>query len=119
MASINEPNTNLDQTVRIFDNFYRFQADIPAAEYDVVFSYFQSVMGTRQAAENFTVSLFQVASESGQEPLTLLSQFQGQTGVNLDTTLAYYLNQIRSRAALLGVGAPVKPNFYAARNVIQ
>lgn len=119
MNTINEPNPNLDQTVRIFDNFYRFEADIPAAEYDVVFSYFRSVMATRQSAENFTVALFQVAAESGQEPLNLLSQFQGQTGVNLDATLAYYLNQIRSRAALLGVGSPVRPNFYAARNVIQ
>lgn len=119
MNTINETNTNLDLTVRIFDNFYRFDTNVPAAEYDVVFSYFRSVMSTRQSAENFTVSLFQIAAETGQEPLNLLAQFQGQTGVNLDATLAYYLNQIRSRAALLGIGSPVRPNFYAARNVIQ
>lgn len=119
MPTINELNQNLDQTVKIFDRFYSFQAEIPAAEYDVVFSYFRSVMTTRQSAENFTVSLFQVASEVGIEPLTLLADFQGQNGVNLNATLAFYLNQIRSRAALLGVGSPVQTNFYAARNVIQ
>jgi hypothetical protein len=49
----------------------------------------------------------------------LLQEFQGINGVNLNVTLAYYLNQIRSRATLLGVGVAVVPNAYAARNVIQ
>jgi hypothetical protein len=33
--------------------------------------------------------------------------------------MAYYLNQIRSTATLLGVNAKVVPNFYAARAVVQ
>jgi hypothetical protein len=37
----------------------------------------------------------------------------------LSVSLAYYLNNIRSRATLLGVSAPTSPNFYAARNVVQ
>lgn len=119
MASVNEINTNLDQTVRIFDSFYSYQDNIPASEYDVVNSYFMSVMSNRQTAENFTVSLFRVAQETKIAPLTLLKEFQGLNGVDLSASLAYQLNQIRSRATLLGVGTPVTPNFYAARNVVQ
>ena len=118
-GSVNYTNTNIDQTVRIFDEFYAFELAIPANEYDVVYSFFLREMQDRQVAANFTVSLFQVSSQSGIPAVTLLQQFQGTSGIDLNVRLAYYLNQIRSRATLLGVGVPVTPNFYAARNVVQ
>jgi hypothetical protein len=118
-GSVNNTNFNIDQTVRIFDQFYDYDVNVPAAEYDVVHSYFVKTTKSKQAAGNFTVSLFRIAEETGIAPLTLLQEFQGVNGVNLNVTLAYYLNQIRSLATLLGVGVPVTPNVYAARNVIQ
>jgi hypothetical protein len=72
MASINYENTNLDQTVRVFDAFYEYDVDVPAAEYDVVNSFFKSTMTTRLAADNFTVSLFKVAQDTKIPALTLL-----------------------------------------------
>jgi hypothetical protein len=119
MASINYENTNLDQTVRVFDAFYEYDVDVPAAEYDVVNSFFKSTMTTRQAADNFTVSLFKVAQDTKIPALTLLQAFEGVSGMNLNVSMAYYLNTIRNRATLLGVGVPVTANFYAARNVVQ
>jgi len=118
-STVNQSNLNIDQTVRIFDQFYRYEANIPAAEYDVVYSYFLANMSNRIVAQNFTVSLFQVAQSTGIPALTLLQEFQGLNGVDLSASLAYYLNQIRSRATLLGVGAALVPNAYAARNVLQ
>ena len=118
MSTVNYSNPNIDLTVRVYDKFYDYDVNVPAAEYDVVYSYFQSVMTTKQAAGNFTVSLFKVAEDTGIPPLTLLQEFQGLNRVNLSASLAYYLNAIRSRATLLGVGVPVVPNFYQARNVI-
>jgi hypothetical protein len=119
MSTVNYANTNIDQTVRIFDQFYEYDVNVPAAEYDIVNSYFRSVMTTTQAAGNFTVSLFRVAEDTGIPPLSLLKEFQGTSGLNLNVKLAYYLNQIRSRATLLGVGISVTPNAYAARNILQ
>jgi hypothetical protein len=124
MSSINYTNYNIDQTVRVFDSFYEYDVDVPAAEYDIVNSYFKSVMASKQAADNFTVSLFQVAENTGVPALTLLQSFQSSGGnvgntMNLDINMAYYLNSIRNRATLLGIGVPVTPNFYAARNVVQ
>ena len=118
MSTVNYANPNTDLSVRIFDSFYDYDVNIPADEYDVVHTYFLSVMTTRQAAGNFTVSLFRVSQDTGINPLTLLKEFQGLNGVNLSASLAYYLNSIRSRATLLGVGTPVTPNFYQARNVL-
>ena len=124
MASINYTNYNIDQTVRVFDTFYDYDVNIPVGDYDVVNSYFRSVMTTKQAADNFTVSLFRVAQDTNIPPLTLLQSFQaGNTnnnpGLSLNLNMAYYLNSIRNRATLLGVGIAVAPNFYAARNVVQ
>ena len=120
MASINYTNYNIDQTVRVFDNFYDYDVNIPVGDYDVVNSYFKSVMTTKQAADNFTVSLFRVAQDTKIPPLELLKVFEaGGAEMDLNINMAYYLNSIRSRATLLGVGIAVAPNFYAARNVIQ
>jgi len=124
MASINYTNYNIDQTVRVFDTFYDYDVNIPVGDYDIVNSYFKSVMTTKQAADNFTVSLFRVAQDTNIPPLTLLQSFQaGNTnnnpGLSLNLNMAYYLNSIRNRATLLGVGIAVAPNFYAARNVVQ
>jgi hypothetical protein len=121
MSSINYTNYNIDQTVRVFDAFYDYDVNIPVGDYDVVYSYFKSVMSTKQAAENFTVSLFRVAQDTNIPAMTLLQAFQqgGDNGMGLNVNMAYYLNSIRNRATLLGVGAPVQPNYYAARNVVQ
>jgi pyruvate/2-oxoacid:ferredoxin oxidoreductase alpha subunit len=119
MTTVNYTNYNQDLTVRVFDRFYDYDVNVPADEYDIVYSYFLTQMKTKQAAGNFTVSLFRVAEETKIPALTLLQQFTGETGINLDVSLAYYLNQIRSKATLLGVSTPVTPNFYAARNVVQ
>ena len=67
----------------------------------------------------FAISLFRVAQETGIPALTLLSEFEGTSGVNLNVQLAYYLNLIRNRATLLGVGVAVQPNFYPARAVLE
>lgn len=119
MSSINNTNYNLDQTVRVFDTFYDYDVNVPVNEYDVVYSYFKSQMTSDLAAGNFTVSLFRVSEETGIPALTLLDGFQGNNGVSIDINLAYYLNSIRNRATLLGVGVPLQSNFYAAKLVVQ
>lgn len=120
MSSVNYVNTNIDQTVRIFDSFYFYEANVPAAEYDIVFSFFKQQMGDAKIAGNFTVSLFQVAEQTKIPALTLLDSFAGNSsGLEISINMAYYLNSIRSRATLLGVNSQVVPNYYAARTVLQ
>ena len=118
-GSVNYTNTNLDQTVRIFDRFYQYEANVPAAEYDIVLSFFKQQMNNNTVAGNFTVSLFQVAEQTNIPALTLLDSFQGNNLMTINLNMAYYLNNIRSRATLLGVNVQPVPNYYAARTVLQ
>lgn len=119
MTTVNQINDRIDQTVLIFDNFYDYSANIPAQEYDIVLSFFVSVFKTRKAAENFTTTLFRVAEETNVNALTLLQSMEDQNEIELNITMAYYLNGLRSPATLLGVLEPTTPNFYTARNVRQ
>jgi hypothetical protein len=118
-TSVNVPNPKTDPTVKIIDLFYAYEQNVPAEEYNVVYSFFLTVMNTKEAANNFTTALFRAASTSNTPVLTLLQTLQGQPPMELTATLAYYLNGQRSLSTLLGVGQIVLPNIYAARNVIQ
>ena len=84
MASINYTNYNIDQTVRIFDQFYDYSSNVPAAEYDIVLTFFKSVFTTQYAAENFTSSLFRIAEQTNTDALTLLASFENQSICHLD-----------------------------------
>lgn len=118
MSTITYVNPRQDQTVRIFDNFYNYELQVPADQYDTIFGYFKSLTADTSSAAAFTTSLFQVAENSQTDVMVLFQQIQGQSVLDLNVTLAYYLNGLRSKSALLGVSATVTPNYYAARNVL-
>lgn len=119
MNTVNSLNPKVDLTARVFDSFYSYDETVPQDLYDVVYSFFKSVFTGEQAAGNFTVSLFRIASETNTPVLELLQelQVQGTDQIKITQTLCYYLNNLRSNSTLLGFGAQVTPNFYTARNV--
>jgi hypothetical protein len=117
MSTVNYSNPKIDQTVKIFDRFYSYEVDVPSLEYDAVYSFFRSIYGTNESAGNFTVSLFRVSQSSDIPVMDLLQQMQGLNQADLNLTLAYYLNNIRSPSTLLGINATTTPNYYVARNV--
>lgn len=119
MSTVNYVNPTLDTTVRIFDDFYKVDMSVPSNEYDIVFSYLKTVFGSDNllAVRNFTATIFEVAAKAQMPVLEFLDTLKGQSGLKLTATLAYYLNNYRSNATLLGVSAKVTPSYYAARNV--
>ena len=116
-TTVNYSNPKVDQTVKIFDNFYKYEVSVPQAEYDAVYSFMRSVFGTGEAAANFTISVFRISQESEIPVMQLLQDFEGQNALQLTATLAYYLNNLRSPSTLLGVNVTAVPNYYVARNV--
>jgi len=118
MATVNYANPKKDQTVRVFDQFFGFEINVEANDYDAVYSYFRSIYTDATAAGNFTVTLFRIANEQNINVLSLLKQIQtSTTTAELDRTIAYYLNNMRSNSTLVGVSEPTQPNYYASRNV--
>lgn len=117
MSTVNAANPRVDLSVRVFDNFYRFDISVPAEEYDAVNSYLRSVFTSVEAADNFTVAIFRIAQETQQPVLSVLDQMRGRDEIRVTADLAYYLNGIRSPSTMLGINAVTTPNAWAARNV--
>lgn len=117
MTTISYPNPNLETTVKIFDNFYNYELEVPVDQYDVVYSYFRTVTSSDQQARTFTTSLFRVADETQVDIMTLFQSIQDKNVIELSATLTYYLNGLRSPTSLLGISAVTVPNRYAAHNV--
>ena len=119
MATVNASNPNVDQTVKIFDKFYGYQANIPVQEYDAVNSYLRSVFATQKQADNFTSIFFRIVDASKIPAMNLLQQIQGESAPQVTLTFAYYLNSFQSPSTMLGLNTPTNPNFYVAHNIRQ
>jgi hypothetical protein len=118
MNTVNIVKASTDATVRLFDDFYFFEADVPAVEYDAVFSFFRSIFEAKDTAGAFTLNLFRISQSTGIDVITLMTEMQSQNAIELNATMAYYLNNIRSPSTLLGVGSMATPNYWTARNVV-
>jgi hypothetical protein len=120
MPTIIDNRNNIDQTIRIFDNFYSQDLVVNASEFDVIYGYFSSVCETQTIANNFTSALFMVSQATGTSAMDLLSLLQG-TGdvVKMNSLMCYYLNSLKSLTCLYGIGVIPKPNQSVARNVVQ
>ena len=118
MARIIDARASLDQTIRIFDEFYGFNLIIAPDEYDIVHSYFISTCGTKQIADNFTVYLFRIAQETKISVLDLLDYIQGKTKMEVNTVIGY-LNSFKSKTSMYGFGTVPQANQNVARNIVQ
>ena len=119
MAKIIDDRTSLDQTIRIYDSFYAVNMKVSPDKFDIVYGYFSSICDTKNIAANFTAFLFRIAQETQIDALELLSQIQGTANkLQMNKVLAYYLNSLKSKTSLYGVGAALKPNLPVARNVV-
>jgi hypothetical protein len=118
MSTINYENRNLDRTVRIFDKFFDFELEVDAATYTTVLSTFESIFDDKNAAANFTLSLFRISERYNQPVLDLLATLDLNDKLQLTATLAYYLNSLRDNSTLLGISQPILPNQNVARNVL-
>lgn len=120
MPTIIDQRKELDQTIKIFDNFYSFNTLVNASEYDVVNGYFTSVCDTKAIAGNFTAALFRISQETGIPALELLSYLEGTNNtLEMNKTICYFLNSLKSKTALYGVSQVPRPNQSVARNILQ
>lgn len=110
--------SQLDNTVKVFNRFYSSDVNVGASEYDIVYSYFQSVCQSENTAKNFTAIIFRLAAYTEEPVISLLEYVQGKTGLELSATMAYYLNSLKSKTTLYGVANLPIPNPMVQRNII-
>lgn len=120
MAKIVDLTNDLDRTLRIYDQFYSFNAIVNPSEFDVVNGYFLGVCETKSIANNFTAALFRISQSTGIPALSLLANIKGANNkLEMNKIICYFLNTLKSKIALYGVSQIPRPNQSVARNILQ
>jgi hypothetical protein len=119
MTRIIDSRAGLDQTVKIFDDFYSMNLVVNGNEFDIVYGYFKSVCSTKTIAQNFTAFLFKISQETNIPAVTLINNIQGVSKMEMNKTIAYYMNSFKSKTSLYGVSIVPSPNQSVARNIVQ
>ena len=102
------------------DTFYSDNnAGISSEHFSIVYGFFKKVMENNKSAESFSVELFRVSKAIDVSVLTLLDSMKDKDKIGISEIMAYYLNQIRSQSALLGVSNVITPNQQVARNILD
>lgn len=109
----------LDNTVRVFDQFYNTDLNINSNEYDIVYSYFKDHMATELVAKAFTENLFRISNLTNVNALDLLSTFESGNKMKVILTMAFYLNSVSNKTVLYGVSNLLEPNNLVQRNIVQ
>ncbi len=107
-----------EKNVKVVTDFNQSPNAVDGGEYDYVLSFFKRSMTDPDAAKNFTESVYQVSRQANIPVTDIVKAMEGQTGIELNASLAYFLNGIRSNSTMLGVTNVVKSNFYAGRSVL-
>lgn len=115
---IDAPRSDLDKTVRVFDQFYNFDLRVDANQYDIVYSYFFKLTNSKNIAQNFTTIAFRISNITGENVLNIIQYLQGESKIKADGILIYYLNSLKSKTTLYGIGSIPQPNQQVQRNVV-
>lgn len=116
--TVDAPKSQLDGTVRLFDQFYNFDLVVDGNQYDIVYSYFYEISKSKNVAGNFTLMIFRISSVTGENPLDLLEYMKSTSKTETTSLMAYYLNSIKSKTTLYGVNAVPQPNQLVQRNIV-
>ena len=116
---IDAPRSQLDNTVRLYDQFYNFDLVVDGNQFDLVYSYFFDISNDKNIADNFTAIMFRISNITGENVLTLLDEMKQTNSLNANALLTYYLNSLKSKTTLYGVANVPAPNEIVQRNVVQ
>ena len=118
MANTIDAPSTVDSSQKLFDSFYNYSMVVDASRYEIVRSYFVGVTNSTSVANNFTTMIFRIANITAQDPLDLLSFVQGKSKLEASAIMIYYLNSIKSKTALYGIGVVPPPNEPVQRNIV-
>ncbi len=116
--TIDSPVSKLDVTTKMFDQQYQTQIAAGANEYELVKSFFKDVSGSENIASNFTTMLYKISSVTGFTVLQLLDDMKGKSKLQINGSMAYYLNSLKSKTTLYGVSVIPEVNFSVQRNIV-
>jgi hypothetical protein len=103
----------------ITENLYNSKVPIDANQYELVLSFFKSVTSNLTAAKAYSQTLFNISAQTGYDIMDLLESLQGQDGIQVSASLAYFLNSFSDKTVMYGITQVIQPDQNVARNILR
>ncbi len=110
---------SVDQTIRIFNEFYDLKLVVSANEYEIVRAFFMNYTTSDAVAKSYTETLFRISNQTDIPVLTLLDSFQAEDSMKVTLTMAYYLNSFSDKTVMFGINNIITANQQVERNILQ
>jgi hypothetical protein len=117
--TLDESRITLDTSIKLIGNFFDEDPVINSNEFELINSYFMSVCENSSIARNFTSFIFKISANTGKPALELLDEIRGASKLEMNATIAYYLNLYKDKHLLYGISVVPKPVPTVQRNIIN
>ena len=107
-----------DSTVNYFNNFFGPAFTVSTEVDGVIVSYFEKMTGSTESAKLMAGSVIYTAKAQNLDPMLILQEFINLPKNQLNSYLAYFLNQNRIGTSLLGLSNAPMTNKYLTRTIL-
>lgn len=105
-------------TTNYFNNYFVPDQTVSSNTNDAITSFFEQLTGNSESAKILAGTVINTAQSLGEDPMTVLNQFQKMTDNELNAILALYLNTSRVNTSLLGIKNYPKTSTYVSRTIL-
>lgn len=107
-----------DQTVKIFNNYYKLPVSISNNDLMAFTGFFESRGFEPVAAERTAITILTQAANDGYSAMQIMDTLKGLSSVEISGLVAEILNYNRLKTSLLGVAQFYAPSDEVTRNII-
>ena len=116
----NLPVVNIEETLDYFNKIYDRPTTVPQDVVDALYAFFVRRTENEEAALAIVHTFIVTALSTKINPMALLDEFKGTaTDIQLDVTLAAFLNTTRNNTSILGVKNVPKVNRHISRTILS
>jgi hypothetical protein len=115
---IQKTPSSSDQTVEIFNNYYKLPVRINNNELIAMTGFLESKGFEPVSAESTAITILTQSSVEGYSAMQVMDTLKGLSSVDISGVVAEILNFNRLKTSLLGVKQDFSPSYTVARNVI-
>lgn len=105
-------------TTNFFNGYYDQQLTISKENYDVVQAFFLGETNNKDAADALTSMVITISSFNRINPMSIIENLRGLTGLNLTKTLTVLFNSTRRNSSYLGYTQVRQTNMFVMRNIV-
>jgi hypothetical protein len=107
-----------DSTKNTINNFYSVDLPIDASTFDAIKGFFEGNGFSKVSSETIAYTILYQAYIDGYNPMQVLENIQGLSGVQLNALVTEILNFNRFKTSFLGLSVSYKANSLVSKEIL-